>query len=321
MWLSILMINLAMMTRRQVSDSVLFEVFCLLVYSGVFYVNTILIFPRTYEKSRKKYWISGLILALVAFVIIEIASEIVWGTHHHRGKDWIEKVLSFKQVLWIIIIFLSGTIFSTQELLARQLINREKLIEEKLQTELQLLKAHINPHFIFNALNNIYSLTYMKSEKAPDSVLKLSEILRYILEDCRNDMVPLEDEILHIKNFIEFQRLRLPGLRKIETSFPQSTGSVFIAPMLFIPFIENCFKYSRLEEDISGFISLNIGMAGDKITFSSSNSVFQNRQLLKGSGTGIENVRKRLSIIYPDRHRLRTILKDKVYYVELEIEL
>jgi LytS/YehU family sensor histidine kinase len=106
--------------------------------------------------------------------------------------------MTFRHALWLFLVFMIGTVYSIQEMLNKNILHQEKIMEEKLKTELQLLKAQINPHFLFNALNNIYSLTYMRSEKAPESVLKLSDMLRYVLDDCSNDSVALSLSLIHI---------------------------------------------------------------------------------------------------------------------------
>jgi LytS/YehU family sensor histidine kinase len=199
-------------------------------------------------------------------------------------------------------------------------MRNKQVNEEKLQTELQLLKAQINPHFLFNALNNIYSLTYMKSEKAPDSVLKLSEMLRYVLEDCSQEMVPLRQEIMYIKNFLDFYRMKNPGKRTIEFVHEIDNAEIHIAPMLFIPFIENSFKYSRIEEDKNGFVRIQLQVSQGKLTFDIRNSVFVGRPILPGSGRGIANVRQRLEIIYPEKHVL-TLVDGGEYHVVLTINL
>lgn len=194
-------------------------------------------------------------------------------------------------------------------------------MEEKLQTELQLLKAQINPHFLFNALNNVYSLTYMKSDKAPDSVLKLSDMLRYVIEDCSHEKVVLRNEISYMENLIDFYKMKSPGKRKVDFTRKVDNMDVHIAPMLFIPFIENSFKYSRIEEDKAGFISIFLQEASGKLHFTIRNSIFQERTILNGSGKGIDNVKQRLDIIYPQKYELKTGEKDNTYMVDLEIDL
>lgn len=319
-WLAVFIINLALMTRGEFIKGAPYEFLFVVIYALVFYINILVLFPAYYESKKPSYWISGVILMSAALLCVEVISEAIWGSHHHRRGDWMETILTFRQALWILLVFIIGTLLSIQDLLTRQIINREKLIEEKLQTELQLLKAQINPHFLFNALNNIYSLTYMKSDKAPESVLKLSEMLRYITDECSKDRVSLEDEILYIRNYIDFNRMKYPGDRKVGFQHPDAAPGVLIAPMLFIPFIENCFKYSRIEEDSSGFIEILIAEAEGRISFTARNSVFSGRRILEGSGKGIDNVKQRLGIIYPGKHMLTITPGEESFSVNLQIE-
>jgi LytS/YehU family sensor histidine kinase len=228
---------------------------------------------------------------------------------------------SFRYLLWLSFIYLIGTVYSIQHMLNQQIIHNKKMMEEKLETELQLLKAQINPHFLFNALNNIYSLTYLKSEKAPESVLKLSEMLRYVIEDCSLEKVPIRNEIDYMQNLIDFYQMKSPGRRKVQFTKEVEHMDIHIAPMIFIPFIENSFKYSRIEEDKSGFILIDLRESDGRLNFTIKNSIFLARTILNGSRKGIVNVQQRLEIIYPGKHKLIVGEKDNVHIVELEIDL
>lgn len=200
-------------------------------------------------------------------------------------------------------------------------IKQKQLHEEKLETELKLLKAQINPHFIFNALNNIYSLTYMKAEKAPESVLKLSEMLRYVFYDCSKDKVPINNEVQYIKNFAAFQQMKSEYKQNISLNVNLSNSLIEISPMLLIPFIENAFKYSRVEEDETAFVTIDISQSDQTLKFNIKNSVPTDNKPLPGSGMGIKNVKQRLEIIYPGAYSLELIENEKEYEVKLNLEL
>jgi LytS/YehU family sensor histidine kinase len=238
-----------------------------------------------------------------------------------RHVEMIAIFIGFKQLLWMVLVFLTGTIYSVQNRLNQQMIRHKQLMEEKLQTELQLLKAQINPHFLFNALNNIYSLTYMQSEKAPESVLKLSEMLRYVIEDCGNEKVPLKNETAYIQSFIDFYKMKNPGERDIVFTYEIENQEIRIAPMLFIPFIENSFKYSRIEEDTKGYIHIHLIEKEGNLTFAVKNTLFTDRTILPGSGKGIANVKQRLEIIYPNQYKLNIDHKRNEFSVVLNINL
>ncbi len=211
-----------------------------------------------------------------------------------------------------ITLYLSGTV-------KEQAIREKNLKEEKLGTELELLKAQINPHFIFNALNNIYALTYTQSEKAPESVLKLSEMLRYVFYDCSKDTVKLKDEIAYIENFISFHQMKSAHQQKITFDYYNAYPEYSISPMLFIPFIENAFKYSKIEELPEAFVEIYLSTNNEKIYFQIKNTVPETGKPNPGKGLGINNVRQRLEVLYPGKHSLKIDEKDFIFTVTLQI--
>ena len=321
-WIIIFIINLALSPMKRVStDQFVFELLCLSFYIFLFYLNILYLFPNYYEKERIKYFLISIVLIIFGALFLNLFHEI--GTMQRRGRhvEMIAIFIGFKQLLWMVLVFLTGTIYSVQNRLNQQMIRHKQLMEEKLQTELQLLKAQINPHFLFNALNNIYSLTYMQSEKAPESVLKLSEMLRYVIEDCGNEKVPLKNETAYIQSFIDFYRMKNPGERDIVFTYEIENQEIRIAPMLFIPFIENSFKYSRIEEDTKGYIHIHLIEKEGNLTFAVKNTLFTDRTILPGSGKGIANVKQRLEIIYPNQYKLNIDHKRNEFSVVLNINL
>lgn len=322
-WSIILVINLALaQSGRHPVEAVIFELISIVFYAVAFYANMLWLFPKFYERSKTGYVLRSLLFLVCIFLVLHILGAAVFG--HDRGrhhKQFFDIIALFRQAFWLILIYMIGTVYSIQEKLNQQISHNKIVTEEKLQTELQLLKAQINPHFLFNALNNVYSLTYMKSEKASESVLKLSEMLRYVLEDCSAEKVPLRNEIAYLENLLEFYKMKSPGKRKVSFSREVEDLNVPIAPMLFMPFIENSFKYSRIEEDKNGFIQIELNEAKGVIHFTIRNSIFTDRTIKNGSGKGIANVKHRLEIIYPGKHNFATSEKDNVFLVELEINL
>ncbi len=323
-WLTVSVITLAFSPGDDHSpNALLFEMICLLFYAMAFYLNILYVFPKYYEKSKLKYVLASAVLLLFSFFILHHINKLIFWhpVRRHHGDGWFEVFISLRQLLWLAFIYLIGTVYSIQNMLNHQIIRNKEIMEEKLQTELQLLKAQINPHFLFNALNNIYSLTYMKSESAPESVLKLSEMLRYVLEDCTMEKVPVRNEIDYMQNLIGFYKMKSPGKRKIKFTSQIENMDIRIAPMLFIPFIENSFKYSRIEEDKNGYINIDLNETSGKVVFTIENSIFSARKIMNGSGKGIMNVQQRLEIIYPGKHRLTIDEKEGNYSVKLEIDI
>lgn len=321
-WLTLLAINIAVASRfDDFHIEMLVEIVNVAVYAAVFYLNVLVLFPKYYPSDRIAYIVISLALLILFSILLSQADRLFFmlAFDYHHVREW--GISTFIHPLWLIMIYLIGTVYSIQHLLNQQIRRNREIAEEKLHTELQLLKNQINPHFLFNALNNVYSLTYTQSEKAPDSILKLSEMLRYVIEDCSKEHVTLVSEVDYILNLIEFYKLKIPGKRNIQFVHEVDHPNISIAPMLFLPFIENSFKFSRIEEDKSGFIDILLKETGGRVIFDITNSIFMERKIMHGSQKGISNVSKRLEIIYPDRHTLVAKGDEKVFRVEMQIDL
>lgn len=189
-----------------------------------------------------------------------------------------------------------------------------------IESELKFLKMQINPHFLFNSLNNIYSLSILKSEKTPESIHSLSEMLRYVIYDCENPLVPIEKEIHYIENFIDLFKLR--SSREFNITFTKNieNTSLEVAPMLFITYIENAFKHSGIEKGGDAFVNIQLDSTKDSVTLLVENSL-PNEKIIKdnASGIGLMNAEKRLQIMYPKNHTLK-IKSTDVFSVELNLK-
>ncbi len=286
-----------------------------------FLLTTSFLFPKYYDGSAKYWYYSIIVVVLYSLVYFLLDTNFIAplkeGEHH--GPPRIFDFL--RTLIWTGLAFFVGTSIQLTEH-NNELQEREKeLLEDKLQTELQLLKSQINPHFLFNAMNNIYSLSYMKSNLAPESILRLSNMLRYVIEDCVTEEVPLQSEVDYIKNYISFQRMKFPDKRVINLNFDFTGGTLKVAPMLFISFIENSFKYSKIEDFENGYIDLSISVKeNNKILFSLENSIPPSGKVRPGAGTGIKNTKNRLEIIYPQRHKLEIKEEPDKFLVKLEID-
>jgi sensor histidine kinase YesM len=200
--------------------------------------------------------------------------------------------------------------------------NRLKQTEsEKLSAQIASLRSQINPHFLFNTLNNIYAIAIDTSPKAADMVDKLSDMMRYTMKDTQQDFVLLEDEINYIDNFIELQKLRLDRSVKLEYDSLENIPALQIAPMLLIPFVENAFKHGVNSEQKS---RIKIEIAMNKTEFQLkvvNNKVNVQRDISERSGLGIENTKHRLDLIYPSKHLLIINDTEKEFFVSLYINL
>ena len=199
----------------------------------------------------------------------------------------------------------------------------EDLKRDKIESELRFLKMQINPHFLFNALNNIYSLAYSEDKRVPEKIAMLSEMLRYVLYDCETEYISLGMEIRYIQNFIDFQQMKTENPQNITLTNNNYQADKRISPMLFAPLVENAFKHSKIEEDPLGFVHISITTAKQKILFEVKNSIPANpripSQLNRGKGIGIDNIKNRLKFLYPQKHELIIDNNQTHFTVKLEL--
>ena len=278
---------------------------------------------------------------VVFFILLSILAIPIWASAataidlcslHFITKRPFSEIIGFPvafmtfmvRLIWFIAIFAVTVIFYYQRKENEEKIIANRLQSEKLDMELRYLKSQINPHFLFNALNNIYSMVYTHDDNAADGVLKLSEMLRYVLVDCQAEMIPLRKEINYIENFIDFQMMRMGGLRDVSFEKDVEKEDFMIAPMLLQPIIENCFKYSRLETHPDGYVHVSVHQSGNTLRFEAVNTVAE--QVKSGamsnekkSGIGQVNVQQRLMLHYGEDY-LFDIEQDKgIYKVKIEL--
>lgn len=193
--------------------------------------------------------------------------------------------------------------------------------QEKMKFQLSYLQAQINPHFLFNVLNSIYSLIINRSEHAADAVVKLSSIMRYVISEAAQSTVPLHKEIKYVSNYIELQRLRLAKNIKLDFNVAIEASEKQITPLILLPFIENAFKHGVSMEEACE-INISIAVERDTLTLKVTNKKIKVNSTEKPeSGMGIENTMKRLQLVYPGRHSIRMDDNDKSFAVELNIQL
>jgi sensor histidine kinase YesM len=198
---------------------------------------------------------------------------------------------------------------------------QNKILETQLQIknqELQYLKKQIHPHFLFNTLNTIYGFAIKQSKDTPDIILKLSNLLDYILYQVNKPKVNLREEVLHIKEYIELEKIRFQDTLIVDFNSDISSEEIQVAPMLLIPFIENAFKHGNL---IDGFLTVevDIQLMNDKLNFSIKNTVLSVEEETDKNGIGLENIQKRLDLIYKDNYSLKTEIIGNWFCINLII--
>ncbi|WP_417173372.1 sensor histidine kinase [Alistipes finegoldii] len=197
---------------------------------------------------------------------------------------------------------------------------RKDLEHARTVAELEQLKNQLNPHFLFNTLNNIYSFIRSDAAQAQRMLDDLCRLLRYVLYDCNRPTVPLSEEIDFLRNYIELMRIRLPQSVRLSVSLPTDTRQTFVAPMLFTSLVENAFKHG-VRNDRPSFVSIDIRMEGHMLTGEIKNSNYPKTSSDSRSGVGLDNLRKRLDLLYADRYCFECGVRDSVYHVVLKVDL
>jgi LytS/YehU family sensor histidine kinase len=289
---------------------------------------TVFVYGLFFTRKNKLLPILLLISVIIVLVPLRIGLEYVFwkyiGYNHMKSTEplaidssWWYNSLRLVTIygIYSLLIQLAIGWFDTQKL-------KTELMLEKQSGELALLRSQINPHFLFNTLNNIYSLVYKKSDDAPEAVMKMSSIMRYMLFDATTDQVILEKEIEYLKSFIELERLRIRQKDFVELQISGNVEGRTIAPMLLIPFVENAFKHGSRNVASPG-IRIRLSVEEQEIRFEVSNHVRKNNDLTrdKVGGIGLNNIRRRLNLLYPGRHKLEIRSVDELFTVQLTILL
>jgi len=285
-----------------------------------FYLNFYFLIPKFLF--ARKGWLYFIILLLMIAVVFFLLG-VIFIFSDFSAEALAKMSPAIEKIIPVIIInAISLWLLAIVTSVLWAFYNRLKQTEtEKLSAQIASLKSQINPHFLFNTLNNIYATAIDTSPKAADMVDKLSEMMRYTMRDTQQDFVLLEDELNYISNYIELQRLRLDKSVKLEYYCPEDIPVLQIAPMLLIPFIENAFKHGVNSEQKS---SIRIEITINKTEFQLSvvnNKVSVQRNISERSGLGIENTRHRLNLIYPSKHLLVINDTEKQFQVSLYIHL
>lgn len=294
-----------------------------LVYALIVYVNILVLIPNYLQK--RKYGEYFLILSLCILLTVPLHSLVDYlGFYREQGFDesinyWRLLLLSF---INITVMLALTTALKFGKAWFRHQQEKQQLEKEKLQAELQFLKSQINPHFLFNTLNNLYSLTLKKSDSAPELVLKLSEMMRYMLYNSNDKMVPLEMEINYLKNYIDLERIRQVEKTRINVELDGHINGQQIAPLLFIPFLENSFKHGVNNNIDAGWVEVNLTVNKDDLVFTvANNKPKKPRPIEGGHGIGLKNVQRRLQLLYPDKHSLVIEDTPEIYRTHLKLLL
>ncbi len=200
-------------------------------------------------------------------------------------------------------------------------LKNKKLAEEKMKAELNFLKAQVHPHFLFNTLNNLYALTLIKSDKTPDIVLKLSDLLDYMIYKSNDEFVPLAKELEIVESYIELEKMRYNERLDLTYNVIGETNGHEIAPLILLPFIENCFKHGASKDRVKPVVKIELNIESEYLHLKALNSVplEKNKADNDKEGIGLNNVKRRLELIYPRKHELKIRSEDKIFSIDLKI--
>ena len=205
----------------------------------------------------------------------------------------------------------------------KQQIELQQAQSKQLQTELALLKSQVNPHFFFNTLNNLYALSLDNSERVPEVILKIADLMRYVLESSKNSQVELTQEIDFLRSYLSLEKLRFSADSDIKFNLTGNTVGKIIAPMLLIPFIENSFKHGASSTAGNFYIHIDLKIKKNRLFFSVENNKRESYISDEQSSpkSGLKNIQRRLELLYPNKYNLDIIEDEKSYKVNLEINL
>ncbi|BDS11864.1 sensor histidine kinase [Aureispira anguillae] len=294
----------------------------------LFYGNAYFLVNRLLEQKRYGAYLLSTLLLFISVLALRIQ------IHSFAPDNFYEpfihnlyQPLIGNNLFSYVFIFVTSLGILVFSLLYQVLVNRAdkerkdmKVIHQYQQAQIQFLKAQINPHFLFNTLNNIYSLAVTKSEETPDMILKLSDLLRYVIYKGAEPLVYLEDELLHIDKFIELFQMRSETELDIRLVIEGKITGIKIEPMILIPLVENCFKHCDFDTNEAAYVVMNLSVEKNCLIFKTLNSK-DNYQKQKDQvgGVGLHNIQERLKINYGDNYSLKKKDHPKTFEIDLMI--
>jgi two-component system LytT family sensor kinase len=297
------------------------------VHIVVSYFNIYFLFPAYLQKRSYVLYVLAIILTITLGTLVEAGVFLAIDTIALEEKAG----LLSPRFLLTTAMAITYTVAITMSLkLVKHWYEKERLAKEltklNTETELKYLKSQINPHFLFNSLNSIYALSLQKSDLAPELILKLSDILRYILYEGSEKKVSLSQEVKYLKSYLELEKVRHGKRMELTLDIEGDTEAQEIAPMLLIPFVENSFKHGVSKDRAGGYVNVKLKSDHQNIHFEIVNSKPLNGSEIKKDmnykgGIGLVNVKKRLNLLYPKKYNLNIGESDKEFKVELDIQL
>ena len=283
----------------------------------LFFLNTELLIPKVLRKRGIGSYLFSLLCLIVLFVVIEcLMKKYLLSCYNinfavHLGKS----------IFYVLFLTAISTGYGLMTHLVRQEHAGQMAQQERLQSELSFLRSQISPHFIFNILNSIVYLIRTRSDLAESVTIKLSELMRYMLYESADALIPLEKELNYLNSYVELQKIRFEEDVLIRMDIEGKVGGQIIEPMLMIPFVENAFKHG-VGLIIDPTIEIYLNISDKNLHFSVRNKISADSQEIKdnSSGIGLKNVQRRLELLYPETHRLELTRTEEWFTAELWLE-
>jgi len=296
-----------------------------------FYINYSLLVPIfLFKKKKISYFISVVLLLLVSFYTFSTLQPDVipyfkstgyaLDAVHSRPRGGPRGGPRIIVLLFTLVSIVLGSIVRLYQKLEEDESIRKEIASQKNKKELESLRNQLNPHFLFNSLNSIYSLAVKNAEDTPEAIIMLSELMRYMLYKANDAQVLLKEEIAYIENYIRLQRLRIVHNEHVKISIRGNMATQRISPLLFISYIENAFKYGT---DFSGntMITIQISISNNELQFKCINLISSRTKIDRDSGIGMKNTQERLKLLYPNKHVLTLTEENNRFIVNLTLQL
>jgi LytS/YehU family sensor histidine kinase len=293
-------------------------VFCIIVY-----FNFIYLIPN--YLNQKKFSTYFILLTLAVIIITPLENLLLYFkfSNYPELQTYLVQDLNLS-FLPNFLLAGTSTLIKIVADWAKNLREKQEIHTQTMQSELRFLKSQINPHFLFNTLNNLYALTLKKSDKAPEIVIKLSEMMRYMLYECNEKEVLLSKEVHYLRNYLDLESLRQGKNVRINFEVKGNISEQKIAPLMFIPFLENSFKHGLNNHISQGFVDIQLEVMDNKVHLFIENSKPESVPKpthRRSGGIGLVNVRRRLELLYPNKYELKIKDNPNTYAVIMDIEL
>lgn len=305
----------------QISDAI--------VQAPAVYFTLYFLMPRFLFKEKYLEFVLYLILIILLFSFLAWANYVFFQDPIFWPDDYDPHLFNYAKILKTTtkiypVIFLA-VVFKWFKYWYTEQKATQSLAEEKLKAELNFLKAQVHPHFLFNTLNNLYALTLKNSEEAPEVVLKLSDLLNYMLYEGAADEVLIEKEIKLVKDYIDLEKIRYGNRLNLSFNIRGDIGGVRVAPLMILPFVENSFKHGVSEEIKESWVNIDLQLKKETLTLKVENSKSKEEKSLDQfnyrEGIGLKNVKRRLELLYPEKHELQMHDADDAFLVVLTLDL